>query len=86
MGLAGVIIVAGYHLSLNLGERSAASGVAALIVALSPAFTLAFAILLGLERFSLRVPLGLALAFAGVVVVVTWARATSSRSPASRAR
>ena len=69
--VAGVVIVAGYHLSLNFGEESTASGVAALIVALSPALTMALAIAFGIERFSLRVTLGLALAFAGVVVVVT---------------
>ena len=68
--VAGVVIVAGYHLSLNIGEESTASGVAALIVALSPALTMALAIAFGIERFSLRVALGLAVAFAGVVVVV----------------
>ncbi|HKO75444.1 MAG TPA: DMT family transporter [Gaiellaceae bacterium] len=67
---AGVVIVAGYHLSLNIGEESTASGVAALIVALSPALTMALAIAFGIERFSLRVAAGLAVAFAGVVVVV----------------
>jgi drug/metabolite transporter (DMT)-like permease len=67
--VAGIVIVAGYHLSLNLGEQSTSSGVAALIVALSPALTMALAIAFGLERFSLRVALGLAAAFAGVVVV-----------------
>jgi drug/metabolite transporter (DMT)-like permease len=68
--VAGVVIVAGYHLSLNIGEESTASGVAALIVALSPAVTMALAIAFGIERFSLRVALGLAVAFAGVCVVV----------------
>ena len=68
--VAGVVIVAGYHLSLNIGEESTASGVAALIVALSPAITVALAIAFGIERFSLRVAAGLAVAFAGVVVVV----------------
>jgi len=68
--VAGIVIVAGYHLSLNLGEQSTSSGIAALIVALSPALTMALAIAFGLERFSLRVALGLAVAFAGVVVVV----------------
>jgi drug/metabolite transporter (DMT)-like permease len=68
--VAGVVIVAGYHLSLNFGEESTASGVAALIVALSPAVTMALAIAFGVERFSLRVALGLAVAFAGVCVVV----------------
>ena len=68
--VAGVVIVAGYHLSLNLGEQSTSSGIAALIVALSPALTMALAIAFGLEHFSMRVALGLAVAFAGVVVVV----------------
>jgi len=68
--VAGIVIVAGYHLSLNLGEQSTSSGIAALIVALSPALTMALAIAFGLERFSLRIALGLAVAFAGVVVVV----------------
>jgi drug/metabolite transporter (DMT)-like permease len=60
--VAGVVIVAGYHLSLNIGEAS--------IVALSPALTMALAIAFGIERFSLRVAAGLAVAFAGVIVVV----------------
>ena len=68
--VAGVVIVAGYHLSLNIGEESTASGVAALIVALSPALTMALAIAFGIESFSLRAAAGLAVAFAGVVVVV----------------
>ena len=68
--VAGVVIVAGYHLSLNIGEESTASGIAALIVALSPALTMGLAIAFGIERFSLRVALGLAVAFAGVCVVV----------------
>jgi drug/metabolite transporter (DMT)-like permease len=68
--VAGVVIVAGYHLSLNIGEESTASGVAALIVALSPALTMGLAIAFGIERFSLRAAAGLAVAFAGVVVVV----------------
>lgn len=68
--VAGVVIVAGYHLSLNIGEASTSSGIAALIVALSPALTMALAIAFGIERFSLRVAAGLAVAFAGVIVVV----------------
>jgi drug/metabolite transporter (DMT)-like permease len=68
--VAGVVIVAGYHLSLNIGEESTASGIAALIVALSPALTMGLAIGFGIERFSRRVALGLAVAFAGVCVVV----------------
>jgi drug/metabolite transporter (DMT)-like permease len=44
--------------------------VAALIVALAPAATLALSLAVGLERFAPRRIAGIALAFAGVVVVV----------------
>jgi drug/metabolite transporter (DMT)-like permease len=64
---AGVTV---YHLGLNEGERSTASGVAALIVALAPAATLALALAVGLERYAARRIAGIALAFTGVVVVV----------------
>jgi drug/metabolite transporter (DMT)-like permease len=59
-----------YHLALNAGERTTASGVAALIVALAPAATLALALAVGLESYAPRRLAGIALAFAGVVVVV----------------
>ena len=62
--------VTAYHLALNEGERTTASGAAALIVALAPAATLALALAVGLERFAPRRIAGIALAFAGVVVVV----------------
>jgi drug/metabolite transporter (DMT)-like permease len=64
---AGVTI---YHLGLNEGERTTASGVSALIVALAPAATLALALAVGLERYAPRRLAGIALAFSGVVVVV----------------
>jgi drug/metabolite transporter (DMT)-like permease len=64
---AGVTV---YHLALNEGERSTSSGVAALIVALGPAATLALSLAVGLERYAPRRLAGIALAFAGVVVVV----------------
>lgn len=62
--------VTAYHLALNEGERTTASGVAALIVALAPAATLALSLAVGLERFAPHRIAGIALAFAGVVVVV----------------
>ena len=43
-----------YHLALNAGERTTASGVAALIVALAPAATLALALAVGLESYAPR--------------------------------
>ena len=46
--------VTAYHLALNEGERTTASGVAALIVALAPAATLALALAVGLESLRAR--------------------------------
>ena len=67
---AGLLVVVGYHLFLNLGTRHTTSGVAALVVALAPGMTLAFALALGLDRVRPRHVVGLALAFAGVAIVV----------------
>ena len=68
--LAGVVIVVGYHVFLNLGTQHTTSGVAALVVALAPGMTLVLAVLVGLERLHARRILGLALALAGVAIVV----------------
>jgi drug/metabolite transporter (DMT)-like permease len=68
---AGLAVVVGYHLFLNVGERHTTSGVAALVVALAPAMTMTLALLLRLEGAQARRILGIAVAFAGVAVVVT---------------
>src|SRR5688572_800525 len=68
--VAGTLVVAGYHISLNVGERYTTAGAAALVVALAPAMTVALALGLRLERFSRGRMLGIATAFAGVAVVV----------------
>jgi drug/metabolite transporter (DMT)-like permease len=68
--VAGVLVVLGYHLFLNFGTQHTTSGVAALVVALAPGITVVLAVGLGLDRIRLRHVVGLALAFAGVVVVV----------------
>lgn len=67
---AGALVVAGYHISLNVGERYTTAGAAALVVALAPAMTVALALGLRLEGFSRARMLGIATAFAGVAVVV----------------
>jgi drug/metabolite transporter (DMT)-like permease len=66
----GVLVVVGYHVFLNVGTRYTTSGTAALVVALSPALTLLLAVGLGLDRWSVRRAAGIAVAFAGVAVVV----------------
>lgn len=68
--VAGLLIVVGYHLFLNVGTRYTTSGIAALVVALAPGMTLVLAALLGLERMTMRRVGGLAVAFAGVALVV----------------
>jgi drug/metabolite transporter (DMT)-like permease len=67
---AGLLVVLGYHLFLNFGTRHTTSGIAALVVALAPGMTVVLAALVGLERIRPRHVVGLAVAFAGVVVVV----------------
>jgi drug/metabolite transporter (DMT)-like permease len=71
VALAGLFVVAVYHISLNLGEERTTSGTAAVIIGTAPGITLGLAIMLGLERFSAWRAAGLGLAFSGVVVVVT---------------
>jgi drug/metabolite transporter (DMT)-like permease len=70
LAAVGLLVVVGYHVSLNVGTRFTTSGTAALVVALAPALTLVLATALGLERASFRRGVGLAVAFAGVAVVV----------------
>jgi drug/metabolite transporter (DMT)-like permease len=70
VAVAGVLIVAVYHLSFNLGTSYTTAGTAALVVALAPALTIVLAAALGYERLTSRRLVGVALAFAGVVVVI----------------
>jgi drug/metabolite transporter (DMT)-like permease len=71
IGAAGVLTVAVYHLALNAGEVHTTAGTAAVVVGTAPAITLALAVVLGLERFSGWRAAGLAVAFSGVLVVIT---------------
>jgi drug/metabolite transporter (DMT)-like permease len=70
LAAVGVCVVVGYHVFLNVGTKYTTSGTAALVVALSPALTLLLAAGLGLERWNLCRAVGLAVAFAGVAIVV----------------
>lgn len=67
---AGVLVVVGYHVFLNVGTEHTTSGAAALVVALAPGMTLAISVAFGLERLRPQHVVGLAVAFAGVAVVV----------------
>ena len=68
---AGLLIVVGYHLFLNIGEQHTTSGIAALVVALAPGMTMILAVDLRARPHSpvTRV-VGLAVAFGGVAIVV----------------
>ena len=57
---------------LNVGTRYTTSGIAALVVALAPGMTMILAFALGLDRVTTRriVGLALAVAFAGVAIVI----------------
>lgn len=67
---AGLLIVVGYHMFLNIGTRYTTSGIAALVVALAPGMTMILAFALGLDRVTTRRVVGLAVAFAGVAIVI----------------
>jgi drug/metabolite transporter (DMT)-like permease len=67
---AGLLVVVGYHLCLNIGESHTTSGVAALVVALAPGLTLVLSAFVGLDAIGPRQVAGLTIAFAGVAVVV----------------
>jgi drug/metabolite transporter (DMT)-like permease len=71
IAVAGIFGTTVYHIALNEGERFTTSGTAAVIIGTSPGVTLGLAVALGLERFSAWRAVGLAVAFTGVVVVVT---------------
>ena len=68
---AGLLVVVGYHMFLNVGERYTTSGIAALVVALAPGLTMLLALALGLDSISRSRVAGLAVAFTGVAIVVT---------------
>lgn len=70
LAAVGLLVVVGYHVSLNVGTRFTTSGTAALVVALAPAMTLVLATALGLGRATVRRGAGLTVAFLGVAIVV----------------
>jgi len=70
LALAGILVVAGYHLSLNIGTQYTTAGTSAILVALAPALTAVLAAWAGLERLTSRRMAGLGIAFVGIAVVV----------------
>jgi drug/metabolite transporter (DMT)-like permease len=69
LGLTGAVL---YNAFLGWGETRVAAGTASLIIALNPTFIYTLSILVLGERFLWRRALGLAVAFAGLFVIVRW--------------
>jgi drug/metabolite transporter (DMT)-like permease len=61
--------VAGYHISLNYAETTLSAGLSALLIAFGPIFIVVLSYLLLHEKAGRRVLVGLALAFAGTIVL-----------------
>jgi len=68
--LAALAVVPGYNIFFNLGMQTLTPGVASLIIATAPIQTLLLSIPLLGERARPRQLIGIAVAFAGIVVVV----------------
>jgi len=69
LGLVGAVL---YNIFLGWGETRVAAGTASLIIALNPAFTYILSVLLLGESFAWHRALGLAVAFAGLFVIIRW--------------
>jgi len=69
LGLTGAVL---YNTFLGWGETRVAAGTASLIIALNPTFIYILSILVLGEPFLWRRTLGLAVAFAGLFVIVRW--------------
>lgn len=66
---AGVFAVWGYHLAVNLGETMASASAAGVVANTSPLFVVVLSVLLGRERVGWWKAAGVAVSFAGLVLV-----------------
>ncbi len=67
----GVLWYAVYMVALNLGEQHVDAGTAAMLIQVSPVLIAVLAAVFLSERFTVQLVVGLALAFAGVVVIAS---------------
>jgi drug/metabolite transporter (DMT)-like permease len=72
LALLGLVGGVAYNVFLGWGETEIAAGTASLIIALNPAFTYLLSVLFLGERFAWQRAAGIAVAFAGLFVVVRW--------------
>jgi len=71
VGFFGVIV---YHLGLNYGEQFVTAGVASLIIATIPVFTVLFALIFLKERLTVMVSAGVILSLLGVIIITLWGK------------
>lgn len=67
----GILWYAVYMVALNLGEQHVDAGTAAMLIQVSPVLIAVLAAVFLSEKFTVQLVAGLALAFAGVVVIAT---------------
>jgi drug/metabolite transporter (DMT)-like permease len=80
MAVVGVLLLMGGNLTLSYAEKHVASGLAALIIAITPLWFLVLdTLLLGDHRVSARGKLGLALGIVGLIVLL-WPQLTATTS------
>jgi len=72
LGLLGLLGGVAYNGFLAWGETRIAAGTASLIIALNPAFTYLLSVLFMGERLTWQRSLGIAIAFAGLFVIIRW--------------
>ncbi len=68
--LVGAFGIGGYHIALNYGELSVASGIAGFIVSLSPVVTAVFAVVFLRERLSVYGIVGMIISILGVMLIM----------------
>jgi len=80
MAVVGILLLMGGNLTLSYAEKHVASGLAALIIAITPLWFLVLdTLLLGDHHVSIRGKMGLALGIAGLVVLL-WPQLTATTS------
>lgn len=70
--LIGTLGITAMNVALAYGLQDLSAGLASLIITSNPIFTVLIAVALGRERLRLRTVAGIALAFAGFLVVLQW--------------
>jgi drug/metabolite transporter (DMT)-like permease len=71
LGFFGVIV---YHLGLNYGQQFVTPGVASLIIATIPIYTVIMALVFLKERITPLIALGILISLVGVIIITLWGK------------